>query len=132
VLFAGFSFFGASLLTGEGPLPARDAYLWVNLAVGVLGSTLIGAVAALISGTRRWAVWIGGVLCPFAGAIAGLAAFAFPQHGVVILSPAVVFLTFVQFLPTAVVGAVLAAYFLGRSTRTGPPRAARPGGAGGG
>lgn len=125
VLFAVFSSYGASLLTGEGPFPARDLYLWMNLAIGVLGSAAIGAVTALIAGTRRWAVWIGGVLCPLTGAIVGLAAFAVPQHGVEVLSPAAVFLTFVQYLPIAVMGTVLAAYFLGPASPNGSPGVTR-------
>lgn len=105
-LFAIFSYVSQPLAANEGPTP----FLLPNLVISLAGAAAIGAVAEGIQGRRPWSTWLAGVLCPLVGTMISLAAFAVPIHGIVMLSPDVVLLTFIPYVPTAVLGSVVASY----------------------
>lgn len=98
-------------LSPEGPLDFR-----LIILIGVGGALASGAIVVLIAGHQFW-WWLGGLFSPFAGAILYLRVFVAPQGGEQAedaASLAAVAFTYVQFLPTALAGALVAAYVLGR------------------
>ena len=118
-LFTALALYAPSFyLEEEGPLDFR-----LMILIGLSGSLAAGALVVLIAGHRRW-LWLGGLLSPFIGSIVYLRVFVAPigaEQAEDAASLTVLAITYVPFLPTAMVGAAVAAYVLERRANSESP-----------
>lgn len=107
------------------PLAAEPPNFRLIILIGLGGALAIGAAAVIIAGHQHW-WWLGGLLSPFAGTVLYLTVFVAPlggEQGADAASPEAVIVTCLQFLPTALAGALAAGYVLGRTVRSQSPTA---------
>ena len=99
------------------PVAAEGDDLGRSFLLGFGGAAAIGAAVVLVAG-RPLAAVLGGFLCPLVGSLVYAALVLVPRFGSG-LSPALVWLTFPQFLPSAALGALSGLAVLALSARLG-------------